>query len=145
MINVVYPALKPKIKIEDGREFIFCVIRKRWLTITPEEWVRQNFILYFTEVLHYSKSLIAVEKQIRVGELDKRFDIVIYGKDTRPWIVTECKEPGVNLSGITLQQVLHYNIHLAAPYLCITNGNYTFAFKNEGVRFAEISEFPVGS
>lgn len=142
MINVVYPPLKPRIKVEAGREFIFCLIRKRWFSVTPEEWVRQNFLLYFTEVLHYSKSMIAVEKQIRVGEMEKRFDIVVYDRGTKPWIVTECKESSVNLSGATLQQVLRYNIHLTAPYLCITNGNYTLGFKNEGDHFVEISHLP---
>ena len=101
-----------------------------------------NFILFFTEVLHFSRGLIAVEKQIRVGEMEKRFDIVVYDKNMRPFIVTECKEPSVNLSGATLQPVLRYNIHLAAPYLCITNGNFTFAFRNEGEIFDEILALP---
>ena len=128
----------------DGAELIFCMIRKKWFNITPEEWVRQNFLLYLADVMMYSKSLIAVEKGIRVGEVDKRFDIVLYDKLGKPYIVIECKEPSVKLTSGTLQQVLRYNIFLDAPYLIITNGIHTHGFHRSDYGFREIDDFPSG-
>ncbi len=142
MVKVVYPQTKPAIKTESGIELIFCLIRKKWLTITPEEWVRQNFLLYLTEVLGYSKTLIAVEKKIIVGELEKRFDIVVYDVAIRPLIVVECKEMNVVLSPATLSQVLRYNIKLNAGYLIITNGSFSYAFKKTDDSFHEVDKIP---
>lgn len=142
MIKIIYPDKKPSIKAESGKEQIFCIIRKRWILITPEEWVRQNFLLYLTEVLKYPASLIAVEKQLMLGDIKKRFDIVVYDKETKPFMIVECKEMNVALSESTLQQVLRYNINVKAKYLVVTNGSYSAAFKNEEGNFIEEKEFP---
>ena len=83
MIKIEYPPYQPKIKTEEGREMIFDEVRRRWVVLTPEEWVRQNFLQYLVQVMKYPASLIAVEKEIRLGELKKRFDIVVYDADTR--------------------------------------------------------------
>jgi hypothetical protein len=131
MIKINYPDRKPSIKTESGKELIFCIIRKRWLLITPEEWVRQNFLLYLIDVLHYPASLIAVEKQLLLGDVKKRFDIVVYDKESKPFMIVECKEMNVALSESTLQQVLRYNINVKAKYLVVTNGSYCAAFKQE--------------
>ncbi|MEO8770858.1 MAG: type I restriction enzyme HsdR N-terminal domain-containing protein [Ferruginibacter sp.] len=131
MIKIIYPAKKPSIKNADGKEQIFCIIRKRWILITPEEWVRQNFLLYLTEVLNYPASLIAVEKQLMLGDVKKRFDIVVYDKETKPLMIIECKEMNVALSENTLQQVLRYNINVKAKYLVVTNGSYCAAFRHD--------------
>ena len=88
MIKIVYPELKPAIKSENEKEMIFCIIRKRWMIITPEEWVRQNFLLYLINVLHYPASLIAVEKQLISAAVKKRFDIVVY-KNSLPFMIIE--------------------------------------------------------
>jgi hypothetical protein len=145
MIKVAFPDTKPSIKTEAGKELIFCIIRKKWLAITPEEWVRQNFILYMTEVLGHSKALIAVEKKIQVGEREKRFDIVLYDTDVKAVMVVECKEMNVPLSGETLHQVLRYNIKLDAGMLVVTNGSFTYAFKKTGNAFHEVPELPVAT
>jgi hypothetical protein len=142
MIKITYPDTKPSIKTESGKELIFCIIRKKWLTITPEEWVRQNFILYLIEILRYSRSLIAVEKKIKVGELEKRFDIVVYDAGIHPQIVVECKEMNVVLSGETLHQVLRYNIKLDAGLLVVTNGSFSYAFEKKDGAFHEVNELP---
>jgi hypothetical protein len=141
MIKLVYPENKPKIKTENGKEFIFCIIRKRWFIITPEEWVRQNFILYLIVNLEYSASLIAVEKQLQLNEVKKRFDIVVY-KDAAPYIIVECKEMNVALSESTLSQVLNYNSSIQAPYIVVTNGSYCAGFFNKENKFVEIEELP---
>jgi hypothetical protein len=137
MIKIVYPDKKPAIKTEAGKELIFCIIRKRWAVITPEEWVRQNFLLYLTEVLKYPLSLIAVEKQLKLGDLKKRFDIVVYDKLAKPFMIVECKEMNVPLSEKVLHQVLRYNISLQTKVLVITNGSYCYTFEKAGDSFVE--------
>ena len=143
MIKIVYPDIKPSVKKENEKEFIFCVIRKRWYSITPEEWVRQNFLLYLIHKLKFPSSLIAVEKQLQIGEVKKRFDIVIY-KNSNPFLIVECKEMNVPLSENTLRQVLNYNSTIKAPFMVITNGNYCAAFEKKGGGFVEVFEMPRG-
>ena len=142
MIEVVYPELKPAVKVEDGKEQIFCIIRKRWLIITPEEWVRQNFLLFLTGTMGYPASLIAVEKQVSVTGMNKRFDIVVFNQQAQPFMIVECKEMNVKLTEEVLSQVLRYNTEVSAGYLVITNGSYTRAFENHLGNFKEIDRLP---
>ncbi len=142
MIKIEYPPYHPKIKEEAGKELIFDEARKRWVTLTPEEWVRQNFLQYLQLVKKYPVSLIAIEKEIKLGELKKRFDIVVYGKDSKPWMIIECKEMGVPLDKKVLDQVLRYNIILNVPYLVITNGSFCMALAVANGAFAEINDLP---
>ena len=129
MIKIEYPPYQPKIKEENGRELIFDEFRKRWIVLTPEEWVRQNFLQYLTQTKKYPASLIAVEKEIKLGELKMRFDVVVYDRDSKPWMIVECKEMNVALDKSVLDQVLRYNISLNVPYLVITNGSYCIALQ----------------
>jgi hypothetical protein len=142
MIKIEYPDYKFKIRKEDATELIFDPFRKRWLVLTPEEWVRQNFLQYLALSKQYPSSLIAVEKEIYLGELKKRCDIVVYNKNTLPWMIIECKEMNETLNSKVLDQVLRYHITLPATYLVITNGSYCFAFKKKEGRFYEIDELP---
>jgi hypothetical protein len=141
MITIAYPLQKPQIKKENEQEFIFCIIRKRWFIITPEEWVRQNFLLYLIRVLQYPAALIAVEKQLLLSEVKKRFDIVVY-KNTTPYIIVECKEMNVPLQEATIMQVLNYNSIVQAPIMIITNGSYCAAYLRDNNSFVEIDEIP---
>lgn len=141
MIELEYPNNKPLIKKEGEKEQIFCLIRKKWFVLTPEEWVRQNTLLYLTEVLNYPSVLIAVEKQVMLGELKKRFDIVVY-KNDRPFMLVECKELNVPISRHTMDQVLRYNIELQAPFCIITNGNTCYGFKLNNGQLQSIDQFP---
>lgn len=142
MISIKYPQQKPLVKIENRKEIIFCSVRKRWLLITPEEWVRQNLILFLVQEMKYPSTMISVEKKIRVGEMEKRYDLVIYSRAIKPFMVIECKEMKVPLSQATLTQVLNYNAHLQAEYLVITNGSYCAAYTNSENSFREINKFP---
>ena len=142
MIEVVYPELLPAVKVEDGKEQIFCIIRKRWLIITPEEWVRQNFLLFLTGTMGYPASLIAVEKQVSVAGMNRRFDIVVFNQNAQPFMIVECKEMNVKLTEEVLSQVLRYNTEVSAGYLVITNGSYTRAFENQLGNFKEIDQLP---
>lgn len=132
MVTINYPSPDFKIKEENSKEFIFDEFRKLWVRLTPEEWVRQNFLQYIVQVKKYPASLIAVETEIKLNELRKRCDIIIY-KNDKPWMIVECKEMNEPLNDSVLQQVLRYNISIPSVYLVITNGSYTNAWLlNEG-------------
>jgi hypothetical protein len=139
-MQVIYPEKKPSIKSENGKQYIFCLIRKKWLVITPEEWVRQNFILYLTATLQLPASLIAVEKQLLLSEVKKRFDIVVYDNQARPLILVECKEMNETLTKAVLHQALYYFKEIQSRYLVITNGNHTIAYEKKGDAFFETEE-----
>jgi len=142
MIKIEYPPYQPKIKTEGGKEFIFDEFRKRWVLLTPEEWVRQNFLQYLTQIKKYPASLIAIEKEIKLGDLKKRFDVVVYDKNSKPWMIVECKEMNVQLNKSTLDQVLRYNISLDVPYLVITNGTNCMALHLDGNNMNAIDSLP---
>jgi hypothetical protein len=118
-------------KKEKDKQYIFDTIRKVWLLLTEEEWVRQNFVHYLISQLKYPSTVIAIEKEISLNDLKKRFDILVYDKEHKPWMLIECKEPKVNLSEEVLQQVLRYNISVPVEYIVITNGNATVGWKKE--------------
>ena len=142
MIKIEYPVYDFKIRKEKNAEFIFDVMRKRWMSLTPEEWVRQNFLQYIVQIKSYPVSLIAIEKEIYLGELKKRCDIVVYDRDTLPWMIIECKEMNEPLNAKVLDQILRYHITLPAKYLVVTNGSYCFGFKKSEGQFYEIDELP---
>ena len=141
MITIVYPDEKPAIKKEGENELIFCLIRKKWMQLSPEEWVRQNTLLYLIQSLQYPASLIAVEKKLQLGELSKRFDIVVY-KNERPFLLIECKEMNVPVTQKTLDQVMRYNINLQAASFVITNGSTCYGFTNQEGRLVALDAFP---
>jgi len=142
MIKIEYPAYQPEISRQRDKEFIFDTTRKQWIMLTPEEWVRQNFLQYLTRIKKYPASLIAVEKEIKLGDLIKRFDIVIYDRKTKPWMIIECKEMEVALTDAVLDQALRYNITLNVPYIVITNGSHCFGFSTNEGKLQELSELP---
>src|SRR5664279_5005583 len=128
MIKIEFPKNKVTVRQQAGLKEVFDVIRKRWLQLSPEEWVRQHMIQYLL-LKKYQSSLIAVEKEIKLGELSKRCDLVVYTRDTKPFMIIECKEMKVALSEKTLEQILRYHITLPASYLIITNGSYCYGFQ----------------
>ena len=143
MIAVNYPEPAFRFKKEEGKEFIFDTIRKVWLSLTEEEWVRQNFIQFLVQEMKYPVALIALEKEIQLGELKKRFDILIYDKNHQPWMLVECKGPGIKLEDPVLQQVLRYNISVPVSYLIITNGHYTQGWEKSGAELKELQAMPL--
>jgi hypothetical protein len=142
MLIIQYPEPSFRIKKEEGRELLFDRLRKKWVVLTPEEWVRQNFISYLTETMAYPLSLIAVEKEFRLGELKKRFDILVYNKQHEPWMMVECKAMDIELNDSVLQQLLRYHISLPVKYLVITNGKLCFGFRKTEGQLIEIEELP---
>jgi hypothetical protein len=112
-----------------------------WVTLTPEEWVRQNFIQYLVRVKKYPSSVFAIEKEIKLGELKKRCDIVVY-RSHSPWMIIECKEQSILLNDNVVQQVLRYNISLNVKILVVTNGEKTYAVKLNENDIIPIDDLP---
>lgn len=142
MFHINYKKYTFKIKEENKKEFIFDEIRKKWIRLTPEEWIRQNFLQYLLKEKQYPASLIGIEKEIRLGELKKRCDIIIY-KNSFPWMIIECKQPGVVLDEQVFHQVLRYNQSLVSTYLVITNGSNNFGWEIENGSLIEINDLPI--
>jgi hypothetical protein len=143
MIKVNYPEPVFRFKKENDKELIFDFIRKQWLQLNEEEWVRQNFVQFLVQEMKYPIELIAVEKEIQLGELKKRFDILVYGRDHKPWMLIECKAGEIRLDQKALYQVLHYNISMPANFLLITNGHFTYAWEIAGGELKEIQQMPL--
>ena len=142
MIKIEFPKEQPKTRQRAGANEIFDAIRKKWLVLTPEEWVRQNILQFLLLKKNYPTPLIAIEKEIRLGELKKRCDIVVYNRNFEPWMIIECKEMNVSLSQKTIEQVLRYHITLPAKFLIISNGSYCFGFDKKEGQFMQINTFP---
>ena len=142
MIRVNYPEPVFRFKKENGKELIFDFIRKQWIVLNEEEWVRQNFVQYLVQEMKYPANLVAVEKEIQLGELKKRFDILVYNKQQQPWMLIECKAGTVPLDEKVFQQVLRYHISIPAAYLIITNGHFTYGWEKAGGGLIEMEQMP---
>ena len=132
MIKVDYPEPAFRTRRESEKRYLFDPLRKKWLLLTPEEWVRQNFVQYQVQVMKYPATLIALEKVITLGELKKRFDILVYDSQHQPWMIVECKEMNVKMDEPVLQQALRYNISVPVRYIIITNGTNTYGWERDG-------------
>lgn len=143
MITPAFPAYPFQIKKFPDDTRIFCEIRRQWVKLTPEEWVRQNIYQWMRQILQYPKEMISLEKGIKVGEMSKRYDLLVYNKDFKPWMLVECKAQSVVLSEDTLMQVLRYHIALPVPYLCITNGDVVMVFEKIDGRLVDLGEMPL--
>ena len=139
MIAIQFPPPDFRIQKRGKTPYIFDAIRKQWLPLTEEEWVRQNLVAYFINVLHYPKETIALEKGLLVNGLPKRFDILVYDKDHQPWMLVECKAPQVPLNEKVLRQALHYHLTLPARWIVISNGSSTLGWqkKDDQLHLAE--------
>jgi len=141
MVQLNLPSFAVKLKNSNGKVWIFDCIRKKYVVLTPEEWVRQHFIAYLTEVLKYPRSLIKVEAGLTYNQLTKRSDLIVFNREGKPWMVIECKAPEVDLTESTAQQVSVYNATLKASYVAVTNGLRHFCFSvKEGIK--SVPDFP---
>lgn len=133
MLDINFPEPSFRMKQQGGNDYIFDPVRKKWILLTPEEWVRQNFVQYLVQVKKYPLTLIALEKMMMLGELRKRFDILVYDRLHQPWMMIECKAPSVLLDDKVLHQLLRYHIAVPAGWLVITNGSTSYGWeKREG-------------
>lgn len=108
------------LKIDNGR--VFDIVRRRWVALTPEEWVRQNTINMLHYRCLYPLELMQVEAAITLNGLTKRCDIVVYDRAVRPWMIVECKKKSVPINQNVVDQACRYNLVLQVPYLLLTNG-----------------------
>jgi hypothetical protein len=126
MITPDYSNILLKLRKTEDKTTVFDPVRKKWIVLTPEEHVRQYMLQYMVGAMQYPASLVAVEKTIMVGNMSKRFDIVVYDRNHKPWMLVECKAPEVPVSEKTLQQLLNYQRTVQCNYWLLTNGPQTF-------------------
>lgn len=122
MIKLNLPKYNFKLKNSENKTLIFDKLRKKYMVLTPEEWVRQHFVQFLINEKKYPISLIAIEKQLTVNNLKKRSDILVFNSKGNPNILVECKAPSVKITQDTFDQIARYNLKLKANYLIVTNG-----------------------
>jgi hypothetical protein len=122
--------------------YIFDEVRKKNVKLTPEEWVRQNFLHYLIYDLNYPRNKIAIEKEFKINDRKKRFDLLVFDENTEPFLLLECKSQVEELNEKVLKQCLNYNINFEVPYLVISNGDYTFAWHLEKGSARLLNELP---
>jgi hypothetical protein len=146
MYKLNLPEFNFALRKEQGKVWIFDIIRKKYVVLTPEEWVRQHFIHYLINELHYPRSLFKVERGLTYNKLQKRSDIIIHDRTGKPWMLVECKAPEIKLTQKAFNQVAVYNMTVGARFVAVTNGMAQYCFKaltqpNSEVKFLEA--FPV--
>ena len=134
----------PTYEFKIKSDTIFDAVRKKWVALTPEEWVRQNFICYLIFEKKYPRSLIRSEETIQSFNKIKRCDAVIYSSDIEPLLILECKAPHVKISDKTFSQIAIYNAALKAPFLIVTNGleHYCCKINFNDNSFSFLAEIP---
>ena len=141
MQQLNFPIYQFRFKNSENKVSIFDSIRKRFIVLTPEEWVRQHVVNYLIEEKKYPKSYINVEKLIKINTLTKRYDIVVFEPDGSIFLLVECKAPKIKINQDTFDQIARYNMVLKAKYLMVTNGlNHYFCemdFENQKYNFLE--------
>jgi type I site-specific restriction endonuclease len=138
------PKYELTLKEVDGKTFVFDIVRKQYVVLTPEERVRQMILAFLIRDKGYPKSLLAVEKKIVLNTLTKRCDIVVYDKEGQAMMIVECKAPNIDITQEAFDQVARYNMKLKVKYLLVTNGLKHFCcltdFEKNEVRF--LKEIP---
>lgn len=144
MQQLNFPIYNFRFKNSENKVSIFDEIRKKFIILTPEEWVRQHVVRFLLEEKKYPKSLINVEKVLSVNGLRKRYDVVVFNPDGSIFVLVECKAPEIKTAQTTFDQIARYNLALKAQFLMVTNGhNHYFCqmdFENEKYDF--LKELP---
>ena len=139
-----FPEFEFKIQESEGKLSIFDSLRKKYLILTPEEWVRQHMVSFLVHHRNYPKGLFSLEKEVVYNSLQKRFDILVLDRVGNPFLLIECKAPEVRLSKKTVEQVAVYNKTVGASYMGISNGRqHLFLKYNSDVKnYDQISDLP---
>jgi type I site-specific restriction endonuclease len=116
------PVFEHRIRNSEKGKQIFDSIRSKYVALTPEEWVRQNFLQYLIQVKKMPQGLIRVEMSLELNGLAKRSDIVVHDRSGNPLLAVECKAPTVQITQSVFEQLARYNLLLNVPYLAVTNG-----------------------
>ena len=139
-----FPSYSFRIKNSQNRRYIFDGIRKKFVLLQPEEWVRQHVLHFLVFTRNYPKSLINVEKQLMVNRMKKRYDIVIFNPDGSIFLLVECKAPEVKIDQSTFDQIARYNYQLQSNYLMVTNGleHYYCQMDHENEKYTFLKDIP---
>jgi hypothetical protein len=116
------PEFQFRIQQLDNKRMIFDLLRRKYVALTNEEWVRQNFVMFLIQNKGYPKSLITVESSLRVGRMVKRTDVVVYDNKAIPFAIVECKAPEIAIDTTVFDQIIRYNMALNVKYIMLTNG-----------------------
>ena len=144
MQKLNFPTYSFRFKNSENKVAIFDEIRKKFIILTPEEWVRQHVVSYLQHEKNYPKSYINVEKLIKIYDLNKRYDIVVYQSDGTINLLVECKAPEVKITQETFDQIARYNLKLKANFLMVTNGlnHYFCQMDFEKEKYVFLNELP---
>lgn len=144
MISLNFHPFPFKIRKGSKGEEIFDLIRKKYVVLTAEEWVRQHCIAHLINEKSYPASLIAVEKSLKVNNLNKRTDIVVFGRDMQPKMIVECKAPHIEITNDVFNQIARYNMSLKVNYLLVTNGlqHYSCYINHQEETFHFLEKIP---
>jgi hypothetical protein len=115
--------------MKEGSEMIFDPVRRRYVKLTPEEWVRQNFVQYLIREGRYPAGLLGIEVMFRFNKLKRRVDILVHNRAGEPVMIIECKSPDVKIDDKVFDQIVCYYMKFKVPYLIVTNGIYHYACK----------------
>lgn len=144
MENLNLPAYDFRYTERENKKYIFDIIRKKYVLLTPEEWVRQNFIRYLLEEKGYIQSLVRVEMFFKLNRLSKRADIALFNRKGQPKVLVECKSPKVTISQVVFEQVARYNLSFKVDFLIVTNGlqHYCCKMDYEKKSYTFLKEIP---
>ncbi|TYB77303.1 type I restriction enzyme HsdR N-terminal domain-containing protein [Bizionia gelidisalsuginis] len=144
MQQLNFPTYSFRFKNSENKVSIFDAIRKKFVILQPEEWVRQHCVWYLIEEKNYPKSLINVEKELIINDLKKRYDIVVFNPDGSIHLIVECKAPKIAIKQNTFDQVARYNLALNATYLMVTNGlnHYYCQMDFDAEKYQFLKEIP---
>jgi hypothetical protein len=129
MLKLNLPDYKYQVKKAEGKVWIFDIIRKKFVILTSEEWVRQHFLNYLIEEMKYPRSLLRIESGLTYNGLQKRSDILVYNREGNPWMIVECKAPDQKLTQHAIKQVAVYNTTLKTKYVTVTNGLQHYCYE----------------
>ncbi|MCK5401037.1 MAG: type I restriction enzyme HsdR N-terminal domain-containing protein [Flavobacteriaceae bacterium] len=144
MQELNFPKFSFRFKNSENKISIFDEIRKKFVILQPEEWVRQHCVQYLVQNKNYPKSLINVEKELKVNQLKKRYDIVVFNTNGSIHLIVECKSPKITINQNSFDQIAIYNQNLNADYLMVTNGinHYYCKMDYEGKRYQFLDSIP---
>lgn len=144
MIQLNFPEVSFRLRNGPNGNEIFDMIRKKFVALTDEEWVRQNCIAHLINQKSYPASLISVEKALKVNGLTKRTDVVVFAKDLNPRLIIECKAPHIKITNDVFSQIARYNMTLRVNYLLVTNGlcHYCCKIDFENNKFYFLESIP---
>lgn len=146
MVELNLPVYPFKIREQNGKQYIFDELRKKYLLLTPEEWVRQHVVQYLIQHKNYPKGLIKLEGGLKLYRtLSKRCDILIYNRDGNPFMLFECKAPHIKITQDVFDQATRYNIKHRVEYLAVSNGleHYCCRMDYEAESYTFLEEIPV--